>query len=83
MQTNHPNSSEFSAFIEGYGYPENHVLELQSELYILLLLRALDKVRWAIDRYPAGIPDLSKFAKRVVNIVTEGEKDLNPLFTQR
>ncbi|WP_308634900.1 phosphotransferase family protein [Paenibacillus silvisoli] len=62
-----PDSDGFQAFLDGYGYAEKE-LDVTWEL---LLLRAFDKLRWAIDRSPDLVESFAAYAKRVVDRVLE------------
>ncbi len=43
-------SAEFQIFLRGYGYGTNNFNAIAKEVYTLMILRAIDKVRWAKDR---------------------------------
>ncbi len=45
-------SNEFQSFLKGYGYTTDDFNKISKEVYSLMLLRAVDKVRWAKDRKP-------------------------------
>ncbi|WP_307544566.1 phosphotransferase family protein [Paenibacillus sp. V4I5] len=60
-----PNIDEFKAFLDGYGLSEKDLTDLKH----LLLLRAFDKLRWAIDRSPNLIEPFAAFAKQVVDMI--------------
>ncbi|MBS4194143.1 aminoglycoside phosphotransferase family protein [Lederbergia citri] len=59
-----PNIEEFKAFLDGYGLKEKDL----SSMRTLLLLRAFDKLRWAIDKSPDLIEPFVTFAKQVVDM---------------
>ncbi|QHW30903.1 aminoglycoside phosphotransferase family protein [Paenibacillus rhizovicinus] len=59
-----PNREEFQAFIDGYGLNEEDLAGMRP----MQLLRAFDKLRWAIDRSPDLIEAYAAFAKRVVEM---------------
>jgi len=62
-----PNIEEFKAFLDGYGLKEKDIASMKP----LLLLRAFDKLRWAIDQSPDLIEPFATFAKHVVNITLD------------
>jgi tRNA A-37 threonylcarbamoyl transferase component Bud32 len=49
MLENDPNDLEIQSFLDGYGISASEYEEMIPTLEILLLLRAFDKLRWAID----------------------------------
>ncbi len=57
-----PRDEEFAAFLEGYGISDKECFE--SRYY--LLLRAVDNLRWAMDRSPAHIEPFAAFLRQVV-----------------
>lgn len=59
-----PNTEEFAAFLDGYGMDMDNLPYLRS----LLLLGAVDKLRWAIDRRPDLVEAYAENAKKVVDI---------------
>ncbi|AOZ90837.1 phosphotransferase [Paenibacillus crassostreae] len=67
IQSGDPNNEEFKAFLDGYGISINDLAEMRQ----LLLLRAFDKLRWAIDRSPDLIEPFAEYAKQVVDMVLE------------
>ena len=62
-----PNIDEFKAFLDGYGISEEDLADMRH----LLLLRAFDSLRWAIDRSPDLIESYAAFAKQVVDIIMD------------
>lgn len=62
-----PSREEFEAFLHGYGVSETDVADMRR----LLLLRAFDKLRWAIDRSPDLIEPYAAYAKQVVDMILE------------
>ena len=60
-----PTMEEFKAFLEGYGLSEEDFTEIRH----FLLLKALDNLRWAINRSPGHIESFSAFAKQVVDMI--------------
>lgn len=61
------NVEEFKAFMDGYGISEKDLPETRH----LLLLRAFDNLRWAIDRSPDLIDPYAAFAKQVINMIMD------------
>ena len=61
------NVDEFKAFMDGYGISEKDL----SETRHLLLLRAFDNLRWAIDRSPDLIEPYAEFAKQVIDMIMD------------
>lgn len=66
LQENNPDDSEIKEFFKGYGIAENQSKEMLSDLNILLILRAFDKLRWAIDRKITNLKDYIFHAREVV-----------------
>jgi hypothetical protein len=62
-----PNIEEFKAFLDGYGISVKDLAEMRH----LLLLRAFDNLRWAIDRSPDLIEPYTLFAKQVVDMIMD------------
>jgi aminoglycoside phosphotransferase (APT) family kinase protein len=62
-----PNIEEFKAFIDGYGISVQDLAEMR----YLLLLRAFDNLRWAIDQSPDLIEPYTAFAKQVVDMIMD------------
>jgi aminoglycoside phosphotransferase (APT) family kinase protein len=62
-----PNIEEFKAFLDGYGISVKDLAEMRH----LLLLRAFDNLRWAIDRSPDLIEPYTAFAKQVVDMIMD------------
>src|SRR5690606_12411305 len=62
-----PTSQEWSAFLEGYGLKEEDLTNMKP----FMLLRAFDKLRWAIDQSPDLIEPFAKFARRVVEMTLD------------
>ncbi|QHT59854.1 phosphotransferase [Paenibacillus lycopersici] len=62
LQGEGPNAEEFSAFLDGYGIREG----IAAEAKPLLLLRAFDKLRWALDRSPDLADSYAAYARQVV-----------------
>ena len=51
-------SAEFSAFLDGYGLSTDRCQQMEEDVHALMLLRAIDKLRWAIDQHPVAIPSM-------------------------
>ena len=62
-----PNIEEFKAFLDGYGISEEDLTDMRH----LLLLRAFDNLRWAIDRSPDLIEPYAAFAKQVIDMIMD------------
>ncbi|SFF26170.1 Phosphotransferase enzyme family protein [Paenibacillus algorifonticola] len=62
-----PNIEEFKAFLDGYGLSAKDLADMRH----LLLLRAFDNLRWAIDRSPDLIESYAAFAKQVVDMIMD------------
>ncbi|SEO03621.1 phosphotransferase [Paenibacillus sp. OV219] len=60
-----PTKEEFQAFIDGYGLSANDLSGMRQ----VLLLKAVDNLRWAINRRPDLIDPFSAFAKQVIAIM--------------
>ncbi|MDQ6422779.1 aminoglycoside phosphotransferase family protein [Paenibacillus sp. LHD-117] len=60
-----PSIEEFNVLMDGYGISEKDL----SETRHLLLLRAFDTLRWAIDQSPDLIDSYAAFAKQVVDMI--------------
>ncbi|WP_219834838.1 phosphotransferase family protein [Paenibacillus sp. R14(2021)] len=67
IQDGAPNTEEFQAFLDGYGM---RVEDLAYGRH-MLLLKAFDTLRWAIDRSPDRIESYAAFAKQVVDMVID------------
>ena len=48
-------SIEFKKFLEGYGMHYREFKKIESEIEKLMLLRALDKLRWSLERKPGKV----------------------------
>jgi fructosamine-3-kinase len=55
-------SEDFRSFLEGYGLVEEGFQEIREDLYTLMLLRSIDKLRWALDKH---VEDVSRFVTTV------------------
>jgi fructosamine-3-kinase len=50
-------SPEFKSFVKGYGLSEEEYAKLADDIHSLMLLRSIDKLRWAIDKNQVAIPE--------------------------
>lgn len=75
IQENNPDVSEIRAFLEGYGIDEVDYQRILPDLEALLLLRAFDKLRWAIDWKIAELKDYIFHAKQAVEKVRDFGND--------
>ncbi|SEO95521.1 aminoglycoside phosphotransferase family protein [Paenibacillus sp. OV219] len=62
-----PNNEDFDAFLDGYGISVDCLPEMRQ----LMLLKAFDTLRWAIDRCPDRIESYAAFAKQVVDMIID------------
>jgi aminoglycoside phosphotransferase (APT) family kinase protein len=62
------NSLEFAALLEGYGITKDEYQQIASDVHALMYMRAVDKLRWAIDRSPNNIPEFIETVKRFYNL---------------
>ena len=69
MSENNPDNSEIEAFLEGYGIESVEYQEMLPDLKSLLLLRAFDKLRWAIDWKITDLDEYVFHAKEAVKTV--------------
>ncbi|MEV5026748.1 aminoglycoside phosphotransferase family protein [Paenibacillus sp. LPE1-1-1.1] len=60
-----PTIEELKAFLDGYGISVEDLADMRH----LLLLRAFDNLRWAIDRSPDQIESYAAIAKQVVGMI--------------
>ena len=70
------NSEDFKAVLEGYGFSMTDYDEIKEEIKSLMLLIAVDKIRWAIDRKPASLENAVRHFNNVYKWKTE---DVSPL----
>lgn len=54
------NDPLFNEFLRGYGINQEGFKQIRSDISTIILLRAVDKLRWAIDRNPDKIEQFSK-----------------------
>ena len=66
MLENAPDQEEIQAFLDGYGISQIEFAQMTPELESLLLLRAFDKLRWAIDWKVETLGEYVSHAKNVV-----------------
>jgi len=66
MLENDPDDSDMQAFVEGYGILPSEFAQMLPTLETLLLLRAFDKLRWAIDSGFEGLQSYIIHARRAV-----------------
>jgi aminoglycoside phosphotransferase (APT) family kinase protein len=67
IQDGNPNKEDFKAFLDGYGISEEDTIDMNS----LLLLKAFDNLRWAIEQSQDRIESYAAFAKQVVDMIME------------
>lgn len=60
-----PTWKEYLAFVEGLGIDQAGYRAQEWLVHTLLVLRAFDKLRWAIDRSPRNIANFSAYAAKV------------------
>ncbi|MFC4811681.1 aminoglycoside phosphotransferase family protein [Paenibacillus sp. GCM10023250] len=70
LQGGEPDMESYDAFLEGYGVRE----EALPDLLPLLLLRACDKLRWALDRRPELTASYAAFAKQAADLALAGDR---------
>lgn len=63
---NDPHPVEFAAFLKGYRLSGDEYAEIAPDLKTLSILRAFDKLRWAIDRQIPELPDYVAEARKTV-----------------
>ena len=66
MLENDPDDAEFQSFLDGYGITGDEYKEMLPDLKALSLLRAVDKLRWALDW---KIPELKNYVSRAKKTV--------------
>lgn len=57
------------SFLDGYGISQSEFEQMRPTLQSLLLLRAFDKLRWAIDCGIEGLESFTTHARRAVETV--------------
>lgn len=68
LRWHRPNDSSLRAFLTGYGMDKTEFMQLLPELQSLMLLKAFDLTRWAIDRCPAQIHTMAERARQTVQL---------------
>ena len=63
MEESDPDEEEFQAFTDGYGISVAELERMMPELEALMLLRAFDKLRWALDWKAEPLADYVRHAK--------------------
>ena len=66
MLENEPDDAAIQSFLDGYGISQSAFEHMRPTLQSLLLLRAFDKLRWAIDRGIEGLERFTTHAKGAV-----------------
>ena len=66
MQENNPSDAEIEAFLDGYGILKDEFEKMLPDLKSLSILRAFDKLRWAIDWKIPELKDYVSQAKETV-----------------
>ncbi|MGO4547176.1 phosphotransferase [Paenibacillus sp. 2TAB23] len=62
-----PRMEDLNAFLDGYGINAEDLADGRS----LLLLKAIDNLRWAIDKSPDRVESYAAFAKQVVDLIMD------------
>jgi hypothetical protein len=62
-----PDGEQILAFLDGYGIPPAEFEQMMPELESLLVLRAFDKLRWAIDWNVEGLDGFVSHARETVS----------------
>jgi len=65
----YPSDLELWEFLEGYGFSKSDYVAIKEEINTLLLLRSIDKLRWALDCSPRDIPSFISHVNKVVERV--------------
>jgi aminoglycoside phosphotransferase (APT) family kinase protein len=66
MIENDPDDAAIRSFLEGYGMPTSEFEQMRPTLGSLLLLRAFDKLRWALDSGIDGLESYITHAKQAM-----------------
>ena len=66
MQQDNYREAHLHSFVAGYGFSSDEFARVSAELDNLMLLKAFDLVRWAIDRKPERIAEKVDDARRVM-----------------
>jgi aminoglycoside phosphotransferase (APT) family kinase protein len=67
MTEGEPGEEEWRAFLDGYGISAAELERMMPELEALLLLRAFDKLRWALDRKAERLGDYVVHARQAAD----------------
>ncbi len=70
MLESDPDDAAIQSFLEGYGISQSEFEQMRPTLDSLLLLRAFDKLRWAIDSSVENLERYITHAKRAMERVT-------------
>jgi aminoglycoside phosphotransferase len=62
-------AADFQSFLAGYGIQRSEFAAVKDELDGLLLLRATDKLRWALDRSPVRVAHYTHYLGEVIAAV--------------
>lgn len=62
------NSPDFKVFLKGYGLSQPDYNAMEEDLYSLMLLRVIDKLRWAIDKHEVDVPAFTARVKEFYQI---------------
>ena len=66
MLENDPDNAAIRSFLEGYGMPPSEFEQMRPTLDSLLVLRAFDKLRWALDSGIDGLESYVTHAKQAM-----------------
>lgn len=72
MLENDPDEADIGAFLDGYRISQTEFKRMMPELETLLLLRAFDKLRWAIDRKIENLESYASHAKAALARCLQG-----------
>jgi len=61
-------SPEFRSFLNGYGLSESGYRQIEDDVHSLMLLRAIDKLRCAIDKHPKDVPSFTRRVKEMFQL---------------
>jgi aminoglycoside phosphotransferase (APT) family kinase protein len=82
MSEGDPDGEGIGAFLDGYGISPASFERMMPELESLLVLRAFDKLRWAIDRNVEGLDGFVSHAREAVSRRLPRNATINHLFTK-
>lgn len=74
MLENDPDDAAVQSFLDGYGISQSEFEQMRPTLQSLLLLRAFDKLRWAIDCGIEGLERFTTHARRAVESCTNPDR---------